>query len=174
MRAALALLLASMAAPVQATCIPVASFQSSAVFARYPVAAAHGPWRMPDVRRGEAHLYRTSLRDFGQGEPDFAGRFKVVENGCGAGAICPIFVDRLSGRVTFVPDLRVVTWMPGDLDSSHERLAFSRDSRLLVVTGARNEVEATAGVSLYDWRGGAPRLVRFVPQARLCVQAPPE
>ena len=163
-----ALLLAVVVGPAQASCIPIARFQSPALFARYPAPAITGPWRAPDVRRGEAHAFRTTLRRYGQGEPGFAGRYTVVENGCGAGAICPAFVDRSTGRVSFVPALRVVTWLSGDLGDDHERLTYRRDSRLLVVVGARNERAATAGVSLYDWRGGGPRLIRFVAQRKLC------
>lgn len=164
--ALLALLAAS---PAQAApCVPMAHFWSPALFARYPALPRKGPWRAPDVRRGEAHLYRTSLRRYSQGEPDFAGQFKIVENGCGTGAICPIFVDRSTGQVSFRPEMRVVTWMSGDMGTDHERLIHRRDSRLLVLVGARNEDDKTAGVSLYDWHASGPRLVRFVAQNRLC------
>lgn len=172
-RALLALVPVLFPLPVAATpknCVLVKQLLSPAAFRRYPAKPAHGLWRAPDVRNGTARLFRTRLRDDARGAPDFAGRYKVVRLGCGAGAICPAIVDRVSGRVTFVPQFHSVSWILSDFAGARdvERLTFRRDSRLLAIFGLRNEDQRTSGVSLYDWRGGRPRLVRFVPAVQLC------
>lgn len=170
------LLLVAVLAPLPAmaadACISVRSLVSPAVFARYPASAVRGPWRAPDVRKGDAHLFRTRLREDSRGSPDFAGRYKLVQIGCGAGTLCPAVVDKLSGQVIWAPQFRSVGWMFSDFRDADdvERLTYRRNSRLLVIFGARNEDERYAGVSYYDWRGGKAHLVRFVPAERLCAE----
>jgi hypothetical protein len=165
-------LAAAWGGPAHAGCVRIAHLWSPAVFARYPAATVKGPWRQPDVRRGEPHRFRTMVRLLGQGEPDFAGRYKVAKIGCGAGAACPAFVDRASGKVAFPPALRVLGILPVDLGAS-KTLTYRRDSRLLVLVGMRNEDERTAGASLFEWRGNRPHLIRFVPHRQLCVEEAP-
>jgi len=158
----------AMAAPE--SCLQVSQLLSPKIFRRYPARSGLGPWREPDVRHGNAHLYRTRLREDAQGRPDFAGHYKMVALGCGAGTICPAIVNKATGKVHFVAEFRNVGWelnyFAGAKDV--ERLTYRRDSRLLVVFGIRNEQERTGGVTLYDWRGGKPHIVRFVPSAKLC------
>jgi len=117
-------------------------------------------------------LYRTLLRREDKESPDFAGHFRLVRIGCGSGSICPAIIDRLSGRITFARELGVVSWMIDDGavgdTPGFERLTYRLDSRLLAVFGTRNEDDRTSGVTLYDWRDGRLRLVRFVPQQQLC------
>lgn len=177
--AALALA-ATLAAPVRAVapgrCVAIEDVATHVPFARYPAAASAHRWRGPEVRRGEAHLFRTVLREGSVGPPNFAGHYTVVEIGCGAGATCPAFVDRTTGRVRFAPGLRVVVELGGRIPAAgrdHQRLTYRRDSRLLVATGMPNEVESDAGVHLYDWHGGRLSLVRFVPAAALCAGGTP-
>jgi hypothetical protein len=148
---------------------------SPASFARYPAAAWPGRWRVPDVRRGQARLFRTVLRSEGVGPPDFAGRFKVVTHGCGAGMTCPLFVDLKTGKVIYLPGLKSVEWGYDQADEIGKatgiddvRLVYHRASRLLVAVGTRNETPRLAGVTLYDWRDGVPALIRFVPRRTLC------
>ena len=155
-------------------CLSVATLIARAPFDRYPAHLSKGPWRAPDVRRGDAHLYRTLLRTEGSGSPDFAGHLKLVRIGCGAGTMCLAFIDRTSGQVTFAPTLRSVSWLYVDLiplgSPDLKRLTYRNDSTLLVVFGVRNEEDKTGGVTMCNWKNGAPHLVRFVPQRKLCIR----
>lgn len=156
-------------------CVALGDLGAPAVFARYPAVTPRVRWRAPDVRDGEARLFRTRLREGSVGAPNFAGRYSVVEIGCGAGAVCPAFVDRATGRVRFEPAFRVVAELGGrfaDAGIDYERLTYRSGSRLLLVVGAPNEVARQAGARLYDWRGGRAHLVRFVPVAALCGAEP--
>jgi hypothetical protein len=146
------------------------------MFRRYPAYAnMHGRWHAPDVRFGEARLYRTILRSEGVGPPDFAGRYKVVSHGCGAGMICPLFLNLETGKVRSVRTLQSVEWNYEIADNVEKavgikdtRLVYRRDSRLLVALGTRNETMRLTGATLYEWRNGGPRLIRFVPQSAFC------
>jgi hypothetical protein len=156
-------------------CLSQSALVARAPFDKYPARTATTSWRVPDVRRGDAHLYRTALRRASAGPPDFAGIYRLVWIGCGAGSACPAFLNRETGRVTFAPELRVVSWMPNDLAPDDrpapERLTYRKDSRLLVVLGVRNENARTSGFTLYEWRGERLHLIRFVSQAQLCSRA---
>jgi len=158
------------------SCTIAADLASLAEFRKYPVGSqSHEPWHAPDVRRGRGHLYRSLIRSEGRGPPDFAGRYKVVRAGCGAGMICPLFVDLRTGKVTWVPSLQSIEWSYANAGPMEEatgiadnRLVYRRHSRLLIALGTRNEQNDLSGATLYDWREEGPRLIRFIPQASLC------
>jgi hypothetical protein len=157
-----------------AACLSQNALVGHAPFGRYPARLATTRWRLPDVRRGDAHLYRTVLRHDGAAPPDFAGVYRLVWIGCGSGSACPAFVNRKTGRVTFAPELRVISWMPHDEAPdglpAAERLTYRKDSRLLVVLGLRNEQIPTSGFTMYEWRDDRLHLIKFVPQVRLCAR----
>jgi hypothetical protein len=172
---ALALALATMPAERprgSTTCVSAERLLANETFRQFPVHPGTGASRAPDLRHGDAHLYRRLLKNEGDRVPDFAGHIRVVRIGCGAGSFCPAFVDQSNGRVTFAPELRVVSWMAGEpgvrQPENSERPTYRRDSSLLLVLGIRNEDERTAGATLYHWSSSGLHLLRFVPQPRLC------
>ena len=168
--AGLAIGTSSAAAPAPRCALDVAALTAPRLFTAYPAAASRSHrWVAPDVRRGEAHLFRTALRRAAAGPPDFAGRWRVAWIGCGAAAVCPAFIDRTNGRVVFPKPFRVVAALSVNAgDESFDMLTYRPDSRLLLVLGAPDEDTARTGASYYDWRDGAPSLVRFVPVSALC------
>jgi hypothetical protein len=152
-------------------CIAIADLVSASSFRKFPAASEHGPWRAPDARFGQAHEFRTVLRNEGVGPPNLAGHYKIVHIGCGTSCIHPAFVDLTTGQVTFEPALGSVELEVeiDDVPGIHDfRLVSRRDSRLLVVVGTRNEDERTTGVTMFEWGKEHPRLVRFIPQSALC------
>jgi hypothetical protein len=169
---AMVVTLASMTTAAAAEpCRSVADLTAPAAFARYTTGGRGGRWQPADTRQGQARLYRTVLALATRGPPNFAARFSLVEIGCGAGAVCPAFVDRVTGRTWFEPGLRVVSSLPGELREGHpdyERLTYRRTSRLLVVIGSPNEEPIRAGAHLYRIDGGRVRRVSFIPQSALC------
>ena len=167
---ALVALAAMLAAPAGAAdhCVSLTRLTAPASFARFTSRPPRAPhWRGADTRRGEAHLFRTALAQASRVTPNFAGRVSVVEIGCGMGAVCPAFVDRVSGRVRFDPALRVLV-EPLTPTVSGELLTYRRNSRLLVALGLPNEVEAQAGAHLFEWRDGRLHRLRFVAMRQLC------
>ena len=148
------------------SCIPVATLVTPAAFHKYATSAIwRGPWHKPDVQSGVAHLYRTVVRSEAVGPPDFAGQYKVVRLGCGAGLTCPLIADLKTGKILFVPALGSVAGslsiaeIPGIDDP---RLVYRADSRLLVAVGARNEKERLTGATLFEMRHDHLHLIRFI------------
>jgi hypothetical protein len=107
----------------------------------------------------EARLYRMRLREGAKEGPNFSGHYTIVTWGCGTGCIAFAIVDAATGRVS-CPHFSV-SW--GQFGVGEERLRerepleFRRDSRLLVVTGSRNE--RGKGVYYYEWTGRRLKLL---------------
>ncbi len=125
----------------------------------------------PLVQKGEAHTYRTVLREQASRGPNFAGHYTVIWIGCGAATVCPAIVNAITGQVHFSKVLRTATALMRDTGATGvEILNYKIDSRLLVVVGTPNEDARKEGMSYYLWDGHKLRLIRFVSAARLCKQ----
>src|SRR5688572_16043214 len=73
-------------------------------FEHYPITEVYtGPFVEPDVNPPEVHHFRTRIREGSQGEPDFAGRFRVVSWGCGSNCHVYALVDKRTGKVYMAP-----------------------------------------------------------------------
>ncbi|MBO9581577.1 MAG: hypothetical protein J7498_11850 [Sphingobium sp.] len=172
-----ALSLIPTATSAASSCIPLMSLASDAMFARYPATVGTGPWRAPDASRGEAHYYRTVFRSEAKLAPNFAGHMQIVRLPCGAACAQLAFVDRSSGSVRSFREVRTVVsslvYFTGKGADDIDRLVHRPDSRLLVIVGMRNEVESTAGATLYEWRQGKLHLIRFIPLKALCTEEKP-
>jgi hypothetical protein len=118
----------------------------------------------PRVDRGEAHRFRTLLRKSREEPPNFAGHFRIVVIGCGTSCTDFAIVDTLSGRVFFLPDLRLIA----TLRVADAALHFERDSRLLIIEGAPRENLRREGVLFGEWTGTRFRTIRWVPRRLSC------
>ena len=92
------------------------------------------------VLRARDMDYRTRLREAAAQKPDFAGHYVLASWGCGTECVMGAAIDVRSGRVTWLPGT-LCCWYPDAFaDASEaEPLRFRLDSRLLILTGARNE-----------------------------------
>ena len=129
---------------------------SPPAFESFPVAAQQ-PFRAvkPDVAHGKAHRYRTILRQAAAEGPDFAGEYKVARWGCGT--CCSEFaIINLRTGVVYFPPFYVACEYSTESKGDPIALEYRADSRLLAVTGARNEVGG--GVHYYVWNGKRLRL----------------
>lgn len=141
------------------------------VFDDYPerVTANSPPPVAPIVKRGQARLYRTVLREGAKLGPNFAGHYTIVQIGCGAATVCPAIVDARSGEVFFPPELKSAGALLIDTGGADiETLNYRRDSRLLVVAGTPNENLKDEGLSYYVWRSNKLTRFRFMPASKLC------
>lgn len=75
-------------------------------FSRYPAAAeAVQPFARPDTKSSkEVHRFRAVILAGAEGEPNFAGRFRVVEWGCGSNCHQFAIVDKKTGHVFLVEE----------------------------------------------------------------------
>jgi len=125
----------------------------------------------PVLATRDAREYRTMLRQAVAKGPNFAGHFTIAVWGCGTACTDFGIVDTKSGKVFFVPDLRVISTFkvvePDNDESEYTGLRFRADSRLLVVLGAPKEDEARDGVAFYEWTGVELKALRFIPRREI-------
>jgi len=154
---------------------PFADLLSPRVFDEYAVKVPRVEVRAvaPDVGSGQAHLYRTAIRDAAKAGPNFAGHYTIIRIGCGSATVCVAIADARTGKIYFPPDLENATVLLVDtLTSEVDTLNYRRNSRLLIVVGLPNENPKRAGIGYYVWRSGKLNLLRFTPAAKLCSLPP--
>lgn len=102
--------------------------------------------------------FHTVIAESARKGPNFAGAYRLVEWGCGAGCLQLAIVDLRTGDVTASPDLRTVAI--GHPDAEHPAtclqgpaLHFRTNSALLVAIGAPNEQAQQDGIHWYKWDG---------------------
>jgi hypothetical protein len=161
--------------PVLRCPAPFAALLSDKTFREYAVRTPPSKSRPApaDVRTGQAHLYRTVIREAAKAGPDFAGHYTLITIGCGAATTCVAIADAQTGKIYFPPELKEATGLLVDTGNVEvDRLNYRRNSRLLIVIGYVNENPKRAGASYYLWRSGKLSLVRFTPAFRLCSLPP--
>lgn len=116
--------------------------------------------------------YRTMLREAARKRPDFAGHYVLALWGCGTECVMGAAIDVRSGKVAWLPGT-LCCWYAGDFDHEPgsapvevEPVRYRLDSRLLVLTGRRNERDGDDGEHHYLIEGERFRLLRDVPLAR--------
>src|SRR5215470_2345406 len=113
----------------------------------------------------QARMCRTMLRDSAKDGPNFAGHYTIGQWGCGAGCVQFAIIDAKTGNVYFPPFyVSIVAGPEEKMDQIPEPLQFKRDSKLLIVTGARNE--KGGGVYYYKWDNNRLTLVSSKPLAK--------
>ncbi len=150
---------------------PFAKMLSDKAFGAYAVKGpAHGSSPAPpDVRTGDAHLFRTVIRRTAKAGPDFAGHYTIIPIGCGSATTCIAIADAQTGKISFPPELKSATSLMVETDEMDvDRINYRRNSRLLIVIDYVNENPKSAGASYFLWRSGKLSLVRFTPAYRLC------
>jgi hypothetical protein len=98
----------------------------------------------------QARRYRTMIREGAREGSNFAGHYTLIEWGCDAGCVQFAVVDAKTGAV-FMPPFYVGprAFVEGQTGEPEEPLQFRVDSRLLIVSGSRNE--KGEGVYYYKW-----------------------
>ncbi len=134
-------------------------------FTRYPAGQLwQGKSKAPVLATRPERLFRTQLRTQSQGQPDFAGHYRIVGWGCGAPCIDWGMVDLKNGSV-------IMGGRYGDVDHMYvadKSLIYRADSRLLVVIGAPNEKPERRGYTYLLWTGRAFRQIAFYPYKAYC------
>jgi hypothetical protein len=140
--------------------ISIAAMQAALpTFADYPATGTFkGKIARPRIRSKAARMYRTAITEGAKEGPNFAGHYTIVRWGCGTGCIGFAIVDANTGHV-FTPPF-YVAWRHQREESLRDRelLEYQPDSRLLVITGSRDDRDQ--GEYFYVWEKGKLRLVR--------------
>jgi hypothetical protein len=113
----------------------------------------------PVINTPHARMFRTRLREIAarDGLPNFAGGYLVAIWGCGSACVGGGIVDARTGTVTMLPS--VSGWR--EIHDDFEGIDFRADSRLLVLSGERDE-KGDMGRHFYVMEKGRLKLVRSV------------
>jgi hypothetical protein len=122
-------------------------------FADYPVRQSErfkGKPAAVKLTSAQARRYRTMIREGALEAPNFAGHYTIVQWGCGAGCVQFAVVNAKTGAV-FMPPFSVGprALVEGQTGEPDEPLQFRVDSKLLIVSGSRNE--KGEGIYYYKW-----------------------
>jgi len=128
-------------------------------FQDYPAKVYSGPVHASDLSaHPEARTYRTRLKNAAKAQVNFAGEFILTSWGCGTTCIMGAVFNAKTGQVTFLPST-VCCW--GDVDDDFRPIKTRADSRLIVLSGLRNE-EEPMGAHFYEFRDGEFQFIQTV------------
>ena len=131
------------------------------IFEQYPVKNIYkGKTATPILKDKDAKLYRTAIREGSIDGPNFAGEFTIVTYGCGACCKGFFIVSARTGKVykrPFFVTCHYIEGVPGD---GLADLDYRLDSKLLIVTGARDGKDG--GEYYYLWEKDHLKLVKSV------------
>jgi len=112
----------------------------------------------PKITSGKPHRYRTILRRESAKGANFAGRYRIAQWGCGTCCAEFAIINEQTGAVYF-PWFAVVCKTPFESEYGGQAgIDFKETSRLLVITGTRNE-RNPGGRYFYEWTGKRLRLL---------------
>lgn len=130
-------------------------------FADYPAAGAPYSGRIAKMKvpRGLNEDWRLRLKDSlsDDDKPEIAGRYIRLKWPCGSTCVGAALMDAQSGRVIMLPSLS--GW--GEVDDGFEPVDGRLNSRLVVLSGARDE-KAIVGRHFYVLENGRLRHLRSV------------
>jgi hypothetical protein len=138
-------------------------------FSDYPATPWSGKPAAVKATTPQSKQYRTVLREAQKQGPDFAGRFRVAQWGCGAGCTDWAVIDSRTGRVATPEGFRLIE-TEGVMD---DPLIYHKDSRLLLVQGAPEEDGKREGAAYLLWTGTDFKVLKTYPRDKVC-KSPPQ
>ena len=143
-------------------CASVASAQKPPRFTDYPVNESFSGKTASLVLSREARMYRTRLNEAARQKPNFAGHFVVTTWGCGTECIMGAIIDASTGRVFMLPTT-LCCW-GADVDEKFNPVEFRPNTKLIILSGARNEKEGDAATRFYKFENNRLVLIRSIPR----------
>jgi hypothetical protein len=114
------------------------------------------------ILTGEARQFKTRLREAARGGPNFAGHYIVTYWGCGSGCVVGAIINARSGRVFMMPTT-LCCW-GFDVDDNFRPIEYRQNSKLIILSGARNEKEGDNATRFYKFENERLVLVKSVPR----------
>ena len=112
------------------------------LFAAYPAGPIYtGPHAAPDLTEPQNYNFRTRIRAASRKAPNFAGRWVLVNWGCGTGCNDGRLVNIATGTVLSLPAAVISGPLP---EPTADVYTYTRESRLLIVNGHDGESDTTA------------------------------
>jgi len=137
-------------------------------FKSYPATVEKRQAKSINFKDPAARTMRTRLSEALAGGVNFAGHYIVAGWGCGTGCISGAVIDARDGKVYWpLPLYALASGTNADGNYVDEPVAYSKNSRLLVITGSPgvkdNQKEKPSGKYFYEWRGNDLKLIKFIP-----------
>lgn len=142
--------------------LAIAESKGPADFSQFAIEAKrfHKTKRL-NMKVAFARRYKTLLAKELKLGPNFAGRFRIAQIGCGPGCSRIAVVSCQTGYA-YNPKL-TIEQATEDLTRLGERIEFRKDSSLVILRGCINESADRCGTSRYAWKGNHFDLVSFYP-----------
>ena len=115
----------------------------------------------PLVLAKQSRQFCTRLREAAQEKPNFAGHFIVTSWGCGAECVQGAIIDARTGHVFMLPTT-LCCW--GNVDDKFNPIEYRLNSKLIILSGARNEKEGDYAARYYKFENNKLVLIKTVPQ----------
>ena len=114
----------------------------------------------PLVLSREARMYRTRLKEAARERPNFDGHYVVTTWGCGTECIMGAIVDARTGAVFMLPTT-LCCW-GANVDDKFNPVEFPLNSKLIILSGARNEKEGDDATRFYKFEHNRLVLIRSI------------
>jgi hypothetical protein len=132
-------------------------------FADYPVAKlSHMRVAKPKIPETWDEDPRLRFQDsvYSTSRTNFAGRYFLAVVGCGSACVWGAVVHPKTGRIVPLPS--VSSWF--ETHDKFEGIDFRHNSRLIVMSGARNEKTGDMGRHFYVFENGKLRFLKTIKQ----------
>jgi hypothetical protein len=129
-------------------------------FKDFPPNGKYGGKNSPVLITRDDREFRTRLREAAQEPPNFAGHYIFTSWGCGASCLMGAVIDANSGKVYWFPHT-ICCWKPS-VDDNFTPIVFRLNSRLVVLTGLRDEKEGDEGAHFYEFDGKRFKFIRTI------------
>ncbi len=103
----------------------------------------------PRIVSSQDREFKTKIIEASKLNVNFAGHYILSSFGCGASCVMSFALDKESGEITWLP---FTVCCSESVETGVEPLAFKKDSRLLVITGSRDE--QGKGIYYYEFKHG--------------------
>lgn len=113
----------------------------------------------PKLVSSQDREFKTRITEASKQRANFAAHYVLSSFGCGASCVMSFALDKKSGEVAWLP-FTVCCWSSVHVDA--DPISFKRDSRLVIITGSRNE--QGKGVYYYEFKNAKFVLVQEAEQ----------
>lgn len=103
----------------------------------------------PKIVSSQDREFKTRVIEASKQSVNFGGHYVLSSFGCGASCIMSFALNKKSGKVSWLP---FTVCCSDSVETGAEPIVFKKDSRLVVVTGSRNE--QGKGVYYYELKQG--------------------